>query len=624
MQVVILAGGKGTRLKHLTESIPKPMIPVAGKPLLLHQVELCKKYGFTHITILVNHLKEPIISFFGDGSAFGVSINYYEEKVPLGTVGGIKAIENDLKEDFLVLYGDVMINMHLQKFWDFHKSKKSECTLALHPNDHPYDSDLVDMDKNCRVTEFFPKPHQEGKYYRNLVNAGAYIFSPAIFKYLEKDKKADFGREVFPAIYNDISMFGYNTSEYLKDMGTPDRLDKVEADVKSGLVEHRSYDYRQKAIFLDRDGVINPDKHLIFRPDEMELYPFAANAIKKINQSPFLTLVATNQSVVARNLCTEAELAKVHDKMETLLGNEKAKVDGIYYCPHHPDRGFPEENKEYKIECNCRKPKPGMLLNGAEDFNVNLNESYFIGDSERDIIAGIEAGVTTIGVKTGKGLKDSKTEPDYFFRDLGQAVDFIVDEPYKNLAEDVLGKVKTSNKKPFVISVAGNSRSGKSTLSTYLYKYLKNSNLSVFKIELDDWILAKEDRPKNANVFDNFQFEKMVNDLEKIIKGEKVKAIGYARHPKRKPQPKNYEYNGEEVIVIEGIIAIGSEKLRELSDFKIFKKIEMNQLKKRIEEFYGWKGFTGKEIDQLFLERNPIEYELIEQHEAFADLVVGF
>jgi len=224
-------------------------------------------------------------------------------------------------------------------------------------------------------------------------------------------------------------MFGYNTSEYLKDMGTPDRLEKVEEDVKSGLVEHRSYDYRQKAIFLDRDGVINPDKHLIFRPDEMELYPFAADAIKKINQSPFLTLVATNQSVVARNLCTEEELAKVHDKMETLLGNEKAKVDGIYYCPHHPDRGFPEENKEYKIECNCRKPRPGMLLNGAEDFNVNLSESYFIGDSERDIIAGIEAGVTTIGVKTGKGLKDSKTEPDYFFRDLGQAVNFIVDEP---------------------------------------------------------------------------------------------------------------------------------------------------------------------------------------------------
>jgi len=310
--------------------------------------------------------------------------------------------------------------------------------------------------------------------------------------------------------------------------------------------------------------------------------------------------------------------------METLLGNEKAKVDGIYYCPHHPDRGFPEENKEYKIECNCRKPRPGMLLNGAEDFNVNLSESYFIGDSERDIIAGIEAGVTTIGVKTGKGLKDSKTEPDYFFRDLGQAVNFIVDEPYKNLAEDVFEKAKTSNKKPFVISVAGNSRSGKSTLSTYLYKYLKNRNLSVFKIEIDDWILAKEDRPKNANVFDNFQFEKMVNDLEKIIKGEKVKAIGYARHPKRKPQPKNYEYNGEEVIIIEGIVAIGSEKLRELSDFKIFKKIEINQLKKRIEEFYGWKGFTGKEIDQLFLERKPIEYELIEQHEAFADLVVGF
>jgi len=622
VQAVILAGGKGTRLKHLTESIPKPMIPVAGKPLLLHQVELCEKYGFNQITILVNHLKDPIINFFGDGSKFGVSITYYEEPEPLGTVGGIKAIEASLKEDFLVLYGDVMINMHLKKFWDFHKSKKSECTLALHPNDHPYDSDLVDMDKNCRVTEFFPKPHQEGKYYRNLVNAGAYIFSPEIFKYLEKGKKADFGREVFPTIFNQIKMFGYNTSEYLKDMGTPDRLEKVEADVQSGLVEHRSYDYPQKAIFLDRDGVINPDKHLIFRPDEMELYPFAAEAIKKINQSPFLTLVATNQSVVARNLCTEVELAKVHNKLETLLGDEKAKLDAIYYCPHHPERGFPEENKEYKIECDCRKPKPGMLLNGAKDFNVDLSKSYFIGDSERDIIAGFKAGVTTIGVKTGKGLKDSKTEPDYFFRDLGQAINFIVDEPFKNEASDILEVVKQSSQKPFIISIAGNSRSGKSTFSTYLKKYLEINGKSVLKIELDDWILAKNDRPENASVFENFQFDKMVNEIEQIIGGKSIKSIGYARHPERKPQPKVYQYINEEVIIIEGIVAIGNEKLRGLSDLKIFKKIEINQLKKRIEEFYAWKGFTGKEIDELFLDRKPTEYEVIAEHETFADLVI--
>ena len=129
--------------------------------------------------------------------------------------------------------------------------------------------------------------------------------------------------------------------------------------------------------------------------------------------------------MVARNLCTEEGLQIIHNKLDTLLGNERAKLDALYYCPHHPDKGFPDENPAYKIDCPCRKPKPGMLLDAARDFNIDLSASFMIGDDERDIAAGKTAGVKTIGVRSGKGLRGSKLQPDYLFENVIEAIDFI-------------------------------------------------------------------------------------------------------------------------------------------------------------------------------------------------------
>lgn len=424
MQAVILAGGQGTRLKSVTTVIAKPMLPIGDKPLLEHQVALLKSYGITEIFILVNHLKESIQHYFGTGEKHGVSISYYEEELPLGTVGGVKAIEDKITGDFLLIYGDVMFSMDLSKLRDFHYQKKSDCTLVLHPNDHPYDSDLVEVDPFSRITAFHAKPHNPDVYYRNLVNAGVYILSQTIFGFLEKDKKADFGKDIFPTLVNRIAMFGYNTSEYLKDMGTPDRLEKVSNDYRRGKIALRNLTQKQKAIFLDRDGVLNEDTHLIKHPDELRLFPEAPDAVKRINDSGYLAIVITNQPVVARNLCTEDELRVIHNKLDTLLGAKHALLDALYYCPHHPDKGYPEENPAYKIDCECRKPKPGMLLQAARDFNIDLSQSFFIGDNPRDFEAGKRAGVKTIGVRmsiqAGVSIK-----PDYQFQTLAEAVDFI-------------------------------------------------------------------------------------------------------------------------------------------------------------------------------------------------------
>ena len=202
MKAVIIAGGKGTRLGKLTEEIPKPMLQLVGKPLMEYHIDLLKRYGITDIFVTVNYLKDSIINHFGNGERFGVNIKYYEEKEPLGTAGGVKALENELGNDFLVVYGDVLVEMNISKLIEFHQIQKSSATLVLHPNDHPHDSDLVAVDMNDKITGFIAKPQEKGKYYANLVNAGIYILNRQVLNFVEANKKADFGADIFPHLVN--------------------------------------------------------------------------------------------------------------------------------------------------------------------------------------------------------------------------------------------------------------------------------------------------------------------------------------------------------------------------------------------------------------------------------------
>ena len=190
-------------------------------------------------------------------------------------------------------------------------------------------------------------------------------------------------------------------------MGTPDRYYATEADIKSGLVSQRNLSHRQKAIFLDRDGTINKFVGFLTKIDGMELLPGSAEAIKKINDSGYLAIVVTNQPAIARGEIDFPDLQEIHNKLETLLGKEGAYLDAIYYCPHHTDKGFEGERIAYKCNCDCRKPKAGMLLQAAKDFNIDLSQSYMIGDSQRDIEAGKNAGCKeSILLEDGKSLAD--------------------------------------------------------------------------------------------------------------------------------------------------------------------------------------------------------------------------
>ncbi|MBN1183731.1 MAG: HAD-IIIA family hydrolase [Bacteroidales bacterium] len=422
MKLVIIAGGKGTRL-GLTD-IPKPMCKIGGIPILEHQVNLAKSYGITDIIIISGYLSEKIVDYFGDGRNFGVSIQHVIEEIPLGTAGCFNLIKDLLKERFMVFYADIMMNFDIKSFIDFDNKKSNSIgSILTHPNDHPYDSDLIEV-KGDKVINFLTKPHMPGIFYSNIVNAAVYIFSPEIFKFINENKKQDFGKDVLPKVVkNGEYLRAYKTHEYIKDMGTLDRLQRVIEDYQSGKISRFNKKFPQKTIFIDRDGVINKDVGNLSKIEDFELLPGVYESIKSINQSEYLAVLITNQPVIAKGWLTEEGLSEIHKKMETLLGEKGTYLDAIYYCHHHPEKGFDGEVERLKIDCECRKPKPGMLFSAQKDINIDLKQSWMIGDSRVDVIAGKNAGCKSILVNNNIDTDFA----DYIKPNLKAAIDFILD-----------------------------------------------------------------------------------------------------------------------------------------------------------------------------------------------------
>lgn len=405
MKTVIMAGGKGTRIASVNAEVPKPMIPILGKPILEYQLECLRSQGFTDVILVVGHLGHVIRDYFGDGSGislatgkpFGVSIDYVVETEPLGTAGALYLLKDKLREDFLLLCGDVIFDVDVGRFYRFHRERGGVATLFTHPNSHPYDSGIIMADETGRVTNWLHK-EDERLWYRNRVNAGLHFLSPRIFDQglFRELKKVDLDREVLKPLIPTGQLFVYDSPEYVKDMGTPDRFYAVTEDIRSGKVHQKNLSNPQKCVFLDRDGTLNRYVGFLRKIDELELLPGAAEAVRKINESGYLAIVVTNQPVIARGEVTVPELREIHNKLETLLGQEGAYLDAIYYCPHHPHKGYAGEIPELKIDCGCRKPKPGLLLQAARDFHIDLAASYMVGDSDSDVQCGRNAGCTPI------------------------------------------------------------------------------------------------------------------------------------------------------------------------------------------------------------------------------------
>ena len=424
MKALVLAGGRGTRLETLTGGlIPKPLVKVNGVPMIERAIERLSAFGVTELFLSVGYLHEKIVEYLGDGSAFGVKISYITEDVPLGSGGALYYLKDKVKEPLIVCPGDVIFDVDLDRMLAFHKERKALITLFAHPNVHPYDSDLIVADENGVVKEINKKNSVRVGYYKNLVNAGIFVLDPESLEYFKELKPVNIEHDFISSYIPTGKVFAYKSTEYVKDVGTPERLRAAEKDIERGAVRAKNLKNKQKAVFFDRDGTLNVYKGFIKSADDIELTEGAAEAVKTVNDSGYLAVVVTNQPVVARGDCTREEVEKMHAKIETLLGQKGAYLDAIYYCPHHPHKGYEGEVAELKIVCECRKPATGLITRAEKELMLDLDKCVIIGDGNADIQTGKNAGIKTVLVRGG--VDDELTDsPDYTADDIVEAVKF--------------------------------------------------------------------------------------------------------------------------------------------------------------------------------------------------------
>lgn len=630
--VAILAGGKGTRIASRSGDLPKPMLPILGKPVLQHQIELCRKHGFTKIALLVHHQHQVISNFFGDGSRFGVRIRYVVEDTPRGTAGALRDAQNVLMPHFLLLYGDTYLDVDLRSFFGKHIASKADATLFLHPNDHPYDSDIVTIDDDGVVLGIHPYPHSIDLNLRNLVNAALYaVRNEGLERVTRKTGKADIAKDMFPAMLQAGCLLrGFVSSEYIKDMGTPDRLDKVEHDIEVGLPGRLSLRQLRTAVFLDRDGTLNREVNHLSAPDQIQLLPKVGEAIRLLNSSGMLSVLVTNQPVVARGDVTVDGLSRIHARLETLLGKQHAYLDAIYYCPHYPDKGFNGEVPELKIVCECRKPATGLIHKAAKDLAISITGSWMIGDTTSDVEAGRRAGLRTILLRTGYAGSDGKHEvmPDYTFISLLEAVKWITDGHTKarHRMASIAAKILDGYR---VVLIGGLARSGKSSAAQVIKELLAIYGKLAHVISLDGWLKPTAIRDDATCVLDRYDIETAARQLSALANA--TQRIEFSQPVYDRNKRRLAEFNilhsvgTEDVLIVEGVPALYLQALFQVNkSIRLFIETPEDCRQQRLREDYALRGYTMEKIDETLISRAQDETDVIRRSAGNADHLIDW
>jgi D,D-heptose 1,7-bisphosphate phosphatase len=630
-QAVILAGGKGTRLAARLNGAPKPLVLVNGKPLLGRQLENLACQGFNHVLLLVNYRADAIREYCDTLDIPGLRVDVcLDAGGARGTAGAVSDVAKLLDDRFLVVYGDTLFDIDLDRMWRAHAAANESSgalgTLFLHPNDHPYDSDLVDMAKDGVIRAFHPKPHKPDRYYRNLVNAALYVLESAIFLQVPlPEGQVDFGNDLFPVVLDSgLSLHGYATFEYIKDIGTPDRLDRAETDLRSGTVAGRRLDRPQLAVFIDRDGTINRPAGHIASPDSLTLFEGVGNAIGQLNKAEYRCVLITNQPVLARGECTPEGLDLIHAKLETLIGHDRAYLDGIYVCPHHPHSGYSGEVRELKRACDCRKPSPGMLLLAANELSIDLGSSWMIGDSHSDIAAAQSAGVRSILVRTGGSRATAiATEPDFEVDDFVAAANFILRDRDAIRAALVphLGRIQADS----LVRIAGQSRSGKSLVASALSEMLRECGLASAQMRMDRWLLPEDVRNAVAGPGGAFDMEAIAKVVDGWSDGGALDVMMPAY------QPDGPSSQGGAILrlpahgslLVEGTLAFGITGHADKRSLNIFVECDESVRCSRFAAEYARRGMLPDAIEALYRQRLAIEYPVVQAQRESADIVIA-
>jgi histidinol-phosphate phosphatase family protein len=482
VKTIIIAGGLGTRLG--LADIPKAMVPIGGMPLLHRTVDCFLRQGFRDFVFKLRHRADVIERYFGDGGRFGCRIEYIHETAMNGTAGGLRFLAQG-DGDVFIVYGDLLIDADMRRMLSFHQEHRADATLLAHESQHPEDSDVLVASGDC-VTKLIHKPGSAT--YGRLTNAGVYVMRRHCFSVVPPEGTFDFGTDVLPLlITSGKHVLAYRTEEYVKDVGTPVRLRQAHEDLERCHVSGEL-----DAVFLDRDGTINEEVNLLHRVEDFRLTPGAGSAICALNRLRLPVLVATNQPVVARNLCSEADILRVHEHMSAELAREGARIDAVYYCPHHPETHHADGNPQYRVECDCRKPKIGMFMRGAAEFDLELRRCVLIGDSSTDTAAASAAGMRSILVRTGYGGNDAKyaVRPHYVVSGLPEAAD-LVGTLHRSSIDAVVASAHGRGQmlaRPVIVAVGSASRGGGTWLTHEICARWPQGTASTipFEVEQDD------------------------------------------------------------------------------------------------------------------------------------------
>ncbi len=428
----ILAGGLGTRIEKIAQNKPKILLEVNGKTILEQQIEILEKNGIREIHLLLGFKANEVITFVNKLKSYRhVKIVCHIEAEPLGTGGALLEFLKAVSGNIGVSHGDLFIDTEILEFIAETDNGGWDWGQIVHPSNHVFDSDIVVVNESQRIVEYLLKPHNPSLDFRNLTNAGIYYFTSncvqtivSIFK--EQRLPFDLDRVLLPKLL-EFELRGYAHQDIgtCIDIGTSERFKSFNLWMKSNPFIGKV----RPMVFIDRDGVINEDLGWISNIGDFKMYPDVPKNIAKLNDLGIRVVVVTNQSVVARGGITLEGLNKMHDHFESLLAAQSAFVDGIYVCPHHPDKGFDEEIDHLKIECECRKPQIGLFQKALNKFPTDIKSTYLIGDSWRDEQAAKKLGIKFLPTRDFKPeITGKKSNLDFYSSSLDSAVSHIVND----------------------------------------------------------------------------------------------------------------------------------------------------------------------------------------------------
>jgi len=382
-QAVILAGGRGSRMRPITDDRPKPMVPVLGRPFLEYQIEQLRDQGFERVLMLLGYLPEVIQAHFGDGRRWGISIEYAITPPEQLTSGRVAAARAAIEPCFLLLYCDNYWPMKMDRLWARFCEAGKPGLITVYSNKDDYSRGCVALDSRNDVRIFDRSRTAPGL--RGVEISYAIITDLCLELLPESD--ALFEEAIYTPLAQQGRLTAYVTDHRYYSIGSLDRLPATDAFMR-----------REPSVILDRDGVLNrkpPRAQYVRNWNEWEWCPGSLEALRLLKQAGYRTIIASNQPGIGRGLMTEDDLEAVHSRMKREVVQAGGRVDGIYYCPHDWDEG-----------CDCRKPKPGLLYQAQKDFHLDLTRTPFIGDDERDGIAAFAADCPFHQVSGSRHLLD--------------------------------------------------------------------------------------------------------------------------------------------------------------------------------------------------------------------------